>query len=194
MCHAYLGTSNFWSLLSRIDEDVAERTRAEGCAVCRGKLHRARYPRKPRGAARIVLGEGYERRLSFCCARDGCRRRSTPPSVRFLGRRVFVATVVVLATALSAGLTGRRVGALGERFGVSVRTLRRWQQWWREAFPATTLWKSLRARLTPTNTSSLTLPAALLEQCSGETEEKRLIESLRLLAPLGGSRSSMEAR
>jgi hypothetical protein len=144
--------------------------------------------------ARAVLGEDYERRLSFCCARDGCRRRNTPPSVRFLGRRVFVATVVVLATALTAGLTGRRIAVLGERLGVSVRTLRRWRQWWREAFPATALWKSLRARLTPTNTSSLTLPAALLERCSGETEEKRLIESLRLLAPLGGSRSSMEAR
>jgi hypothetical protein len=192
MCHAYLGTSNFWSLLSRIDEDLAERTRAEGCAVCRGKLHSARYPRKPRGAARAVLGEDYERRLSFCCARDGCRRRSTPPSVRFLGRRVFVATVVVLATALSAGLTGRRIARLGERFGVSVRTLRRWRQWWREAFAATSVWKSLRARLTPTNTSLLSWPAALLERCSGQTEEQRLIESLRLLAPLAASRCLRE--
>jgi hypothetical protein len=103
---------------------------------------------------------------------------------------VFVATVVVLATAMSAGLTGRRIAALGECFGVSVRTLRGWQQWWREAFLATSFWRSLRARLTPTNT--LSLPGALLEHCSGETEEKRLIESLRLLAPLAASRSLRE--
>jgi hypothetical protein len=36
------------------------------------------------------------------------------------------------------------------------------------------------------------LPAVLLEHCSGETEEHRLVESLRLLAPPGTSRSSME--
>jgi hypothetical protein len=140
---------------------------------------------------RAVLEEGHERRLSFCCAREGCRRRNTPPSVRFMGRRVFVAAVVVLATALSSGLTARRIATLRERFGVSARTLRRWQRWWRETFVAMSLWKSLRGRLMPAS-APLSLPAVLLEHCSGETEEQRLVESLRLLAPLGTSRSSME--
>src|SRR6516225_2755727 len=147
MCHVFLSSAKFWSLLLRLDEDLAAEVRAAGCAACGGVLHSARYPRKPRGIGRRVLGDEYARRLSFCCDREGCRQRCTPPSVRFLGRRVFLGAVVVLITALSAGLTGRRVAALQEAFGVSVRTLRRWRAWWGKEFVASTLWPRLRARL-----------------------------------------------
>ena len=34
----------------------------------------------------MTLGPAYDRRLSFCCA--DCRKRLTPVSVRFLGRKV----------------------------------------------------------------------------------------------------------
>jgi hypothetical protein len=48
--------------------------------------------------------------LSLCCSRDGCRRRMTPPSVRFLGRRVYLGAVLVLVSAMQQGsLPGRRV-------------------------------------------------------------------------------------
>ena len=100
MCHAFLSSSNFWSFLCRIDEDLAAQVRAAGCADCGGALHSARYPRKPRGVGRTMLGDAYEWRLSYCCDRDGCRRRATPASVRFLGRRVFLGAVVVLLTAI----------------------------------------------------------------------------------------------
>jgi len=183
MCHAVLGTSNFWLLLSRIDEDLAAQTRARGCLFCGGELHSADYPRKPRGVAGSLLSEGCTRRLSLCCARDGCRRRHAPPSVRFLGRRVFLGAVVVLVTALAQGLTGRRVAALREQFGVSERTLRRWQRWWREEFTATSLWKALRGRLMPPMPEAA-LPSGLLERCSGENESSRLVALLRLLSPL----------
>lgn len=183
MCHAVFGTSNFWSLLFRIDEELTAQTRAGGCLVCGGELHRADYPRKPRGVGSSLLGEGYERRLSLCCARDGCRRRHTPPSVRFLGQRVFLSAVVVLVTALAQGLTGRRVALLRERFGVSERTLRRWRRWWREQFAATSLWKALRGRFMPPIPEG-SLPRGLLERCRGEDESSRLVALLRLLAPL----------
>ena len=65
-----------------------------------GMLHSARYPRKPRGGL-DDLGPDYATRLSFCCAVDGCRRRTTPPSVRYLGRRVYLGAVVVLVTAMT---------------------------------------------------------------------------------------------
>ncbi|MHB1829616.1 MAG: hypothetical protein ACYCV6_18355, partial [Steroidobacteraceae bacterium] len=42
----------------------------------------------PRGCPPSVLEE-YSRRLSFTCGR--CEKRTTPASVRFLGRRVYVA-------------------------------------------------------------------------------------------------------
>jgi hypothetical protein len=191
MCHAFLSTAKFWSLLLRIDEDLAAEVRAAGCAACGGVLHSARYPRKPRGIERCVLGEEYGRRLSFCCDRDGCRRRATPPSVRFLGRRVFLGAVVVLVTALSAGLTGRRVAALQEQFGVSVRTLRRWRGWWQKDFVASTLWARLRARLaTPIKLAEL--PGALLERCAGVDRAGQLTHLLRLLAPLSTRSSALE--
>jgi hypothetical protein len=38
-------------------------------------------------------------RFSFCCDRDGCRNRATPPSVRFLGRKVYLGAVVMLISA-----------------------------------------------------------------------------------------------
>src|SRR5690606_16325982 len=138
---------------------------------------------KPRGVSRGVLDDSIATRLSFCCARDGCRRRHTPASVRFLDRRVFLGAVVVLVTALPSGLTGKRVAVLCQQFGVSVRTLRRWQVWWRERFVATALWKRLRGRLVvPVAPSSL--PGSLLACLHFENESDRLIHLLRLLAPL----------
>lgn len=193
MCHAFIGAASFWSLLLQIDEDLAAQVRAEGCASCGGPLHSARYRRKPRGVARGVLDDSIGTRLSFCCARDGCRRRHTPASVRFLDRRVFLGAVVVLVTALSSGLSGKRVAVLCQQFDVSVRTLRRWQVWWRERFVATALWKRLRGRLVvPVAPSSL--PGSLLACLHFEDESERLIHLLRLLAPLSSSSSAREDR
>jgi len=69
MCHTFLSAAKFWSLLLCIDEDLAVEVRSAGCPVCRGVLHGARYPRKPRGIDRRVVGDHYGRRLSFCCDR-----------------------------------------------------------------------------------------------------------------------------
>lgn len=191
MCHAFLRTASFWSLLLRVDEDLAAEVRAVGCAVCGGVLHSARYPRKPRGVSRSVLGKQYERRLSFCCERDGCRRRTTPASVRFLGRRVFLGAVVVLVTALAHGLTGRRVAALCGQFKVSVRTLRRWRQWWLREFVASSTWSAVRARLaTPVETARL--PGSLLECYVGVDDATRLTQVLRLIASRSARRSVMD--
>lgn len=192
MCHAVLGSSTFWSFLLLLDHDLAADARVAGCLFCGGALHSARYPRKPRGVERSVLGVAYETRLSFCCDRDGCRRRMTPPSVRFLGRRVFLGAVVVLATALAHGLNGRRTAVLCVQFSVSTRTLRRWRAWWVETFVASATWSAIRARLTTPITIAL-LPAALLERCAGADQARRLTQLLRLLAPLSGSRLVRES-
>src|SRR5690606_34846218 len=117
----------------------------------------------------------------------------TPLSVRFFSRCVFLGAVVVLVTALSSGLTGKRVAVLCEQFDVSVRTLRRWQVWWRERFVATALWKRLRGRLVVPVAPS-TLPGSLLACLHFEDESERLIHLLRLLAPLSSSSSAREDR
>src|SRR5690606_40488518 len=88
----------FLQCLEALDEAVAERVRVGRCRHCGGRLDRADYPRKPRGGSLAPGAEAWSKRLSLCCAQEGCRRRATPPSVRFLGRRVYAEVVVVLAS------------------------------------------------------------------------------------------------
>ena len=85
-----------------------ERAAAEPCRYCGGPLHRGDYPRKPRGGLSPSAAEAFGRRFSLCCGREGCRRRATPPSVRFLGRRVYVGAVVIVASAIVALATDDR--------------------------------------------------------------------------------------
>lgn len=181
MWQKLLQDSSFFLLLLRFDGELAEQYRVGGCA-CGAKLHRAAYVRKPRGGPRD-LPEGYAVRHSFCCSEEGCRRRLTPPSVRFLGRRVYLGAVVVLVSAMVHGVTEKRAAAMRELCGVSIRTLYRWREWWRERFVATALWKVLRARFVPpVNEGSL--PAALLERIEGGKDSERVLAALRLLLPL----------
>ena len=85
MWHELLGgESPFFSYLIESDEKLAADTRQRGCP-CGGRIDRADYPRKPRGVP-AEWDEAFSRRYSFCCAKEGCRRRSTPPSLRFFGR------------------------------------------------------------------------------------------------------------
>ncbi len=185
MVPATLGDANFWRLLLRFDEDLAGEVRSARCPHCGAALHSARYPRKPRGVARALLGEAYAQRLSFCCAREGCRLRTTPASVRFLGRRVYLAAFVVLISALSQGLTGARRAQLCKRFtpALSERTLRRWRRWWTEVFPATRWWQGARARFMPP-IDAAQLPGVLLERFTASAPERRLLDVLAFLVPL----------
>lgn len=182
MWHSVLAEASFYELLLRIDGELAEEVRRGGCRACGGRLHSARYPRKPRGAL-VGLGPDYERRASYCCDVGGCRRRATPPSVLYLGRRVYIGAVVVVATVLRHGVTPMRLARLRELFGVDRRTLMRWRRWWCESFVRTPVWKSLRGRLDRPVGERL-LPGCLLERLIGNPDDK-LIALLRLLTPLG---------
>ena len=184
MCHAIVGDASFYELLYRMDGEIAAQARAAGCPRCGGVLHSARYPRKPRGSG-CALGATYESRLSLCCSSEGCRRRVTPPSLRFLGRRVYLGAVVVVATALRHGLTPVRAGKLRELFGVSHRTLVRWRRWWLESFTASSFWKTARAGFSRPVTEER-LPAALVERFAGDPCQG-LVATLRFLSPLSTS-------
>jgi hypothetical protein len=186
MCHALLRDASFWRFLQLIDHDLAEQESAGGCPACGAPLHRADYPRKPRGVPRALFGPDGVRRLSFCCARDGCRRRMTPSSVRFLGRRVFAGAVVVLACALAQGLSERHRQRLCERIGVGLRTLERWRRWWRRDFAASAPWAAIRARLA-TPVEEQALPRGLLERWGEAFSATSVVGLLRLLAPLSRS-------
>jgi len=63
-------------------------------------------PQATRSAARPG-GEASVRRFSLCCGARAVRKRATPPSVRFLGRRVYLGAVVIVAS-MVALRSGRR--------------------------------------------------------------------------------------
>jgi hypothetical protein len=176
-------------LLPRIDADLAVKARAAGCPVCGGRLDVANYPRKPRGAD--GLGDNYDLRASFCCAVDGCRRRCTPPSVRFLGRKVYLGAVVVLASALARGPTKTSVTKLSALLGITRRTLTRWCRWWSTTFATSRFWTSLRGRFVP-EVDVATMPASVLTRTTAVDDELAVIAWLRLLGPVS-TRPGLEA-
>ena len=191
MSHALLGDCKFFATLLRIDIDLADRARGEGCA-CGGRLDRADYPRKPRGGP-ADLDRAYEKRFSLCCATEGCRARTTPPSVRFLGRRVYLGAIVVLVSAMRHGVTPPRASELRSLFGVSARTLERWRAWWAETFTATPFWQAARGRLRG-EVELGRLPASLVEQFGAANDANAVVRVLVFLVPITTSSCAMEAR
>lgn len=182
MYQGLLRESRLFDLLLRCDRDLAAETRRRGCG-CGGPLHSACYPRKPRGGP-PDLGPDHAIRFSYCCGREGCRRRLTPASLRFLGRRVFFGVVVVLAAAARQGSRPSKLGRLCAELAVSVRTLRRWIRWWRETFPASRFWREARGRLSRPAASDA-LPSALIEAFVGAADVmQRLLSALRFMGPV----------
>ena len=168
-----------YDYLLAIDRELAAQARGAGCPRCQGRLHGASYPRKPRGGPRRMRGGVHARRLSLCCA--CCRKRVTPPSVRFLGRRVYYAVVVVLACARA--LTSTRLDELRVLLGVDRRTVRRWRRWWRESLVRSPWWHVARARFIPP-LEERQLPNALLERFEAADPVRRMLDVLAFLAPL----------
>jgi hypothetical protein len=182
MCHPLLGNTRLFAQLLRIDEDLAMTARAKGCVQCGGVLHRANYPRKPRGGP-PGLSDADCLRLSFCCALEGCRSRNTPPSVRFLGRRVYLGHVILLALAFEGRITVRRIARLRDLLGVDERTLRRWRTWWRQALPDGPFWRTARGSFIPP-VEVARLPLSLLDRFTSADDPTRVMDSLRFLSPL----------
>jgi hypothetical protein len=186
MYHVLLRDASFWLFLLGVDKDLAGTARQQGCS-CGGRLHCANYPRKPRGGCGN-LPEGCDCRLSFCCERDGCRKRTTPPSVRFLGRKVYLGAVVVLVAAMQQGPSPRRVRELSELFGVDRRTIGRWRVFWREHFPLTSFWKVARGRFVRLAIADLprVLFEAFIHSFDSREDWQRLLEFLSPITTTGG--------
>ena len=184
MLQRFLGNKKFFGLLLRYDEDVAESARLAGCVYCQARLHRANYQRKPRGGP-AEIDEDTCRRFSFCCY--VCRKRTTPASFRFLGRRVYFGAIMILISAMLCGASPRRQRRLHEICGADERTLNRWRQWWAEMFPQTDVWRTVSARLALIGASVVSIPRQLvhhfLRQPGGSLEDA-LVGVLRLLLPL----------
>ena len=182
MYQALLNDTRFHEQLLGFDHDIAADAKSAGCPRCGGLLHWARFARKPRGAP-TGLGEEYTQRFSFCCAVDGCRKRRTPASLRFLGRRVYLATVVTLVSALQHGVTTDRQRRLSAVLGIDRRTLARWRAWWLETFAGRFRPIAMAAFMPPLDLALV--PDALLDRFAGDATTK-LTSLLRFLGPLTG--------
>ena len=169
----------FFALLVRADEAMTQRVAAEGCPRCRGPLHRSDYARKPLGALIAPSGEAVVRRFSLCCGREGCRKRATPPSVLFLGRRVYLGAVVIVASMIALAL--RAASEVRRRTGVPARTTRRWLGWWQGPFLDTETFVTLCARLIGVEVGRV--PESIVGQLGGTLPE-RVRSMLGWLSPL----------
>lgn len=176
---ALLRDPRFYAMKLRIDRALLDEMRSRACRKCGKALHTADFGRKPRGGP-ADLGEKADSRFSLCCA--NCRKRHTPASVRFLGRKVYWSAVVVVVSAMRHGATPARMRKLREHFGVSRRTVERWRVWWREAFTESAFWKAATAAFMPPVEHDL-LPASLLQRFAGDAEAQ-LLALLRFLAPI----------
>ena len=125
--------SSFWSQLVEIDRQ---------------------QQREPRG-----LPRGLQDLFPSASTRAAAqrRRRCVPPSVRFLGRRVYAAAIVVLPTMFTLRCGAARRGGAGQ-------TLDRWSAWWMQTLPATTWWRQMRGRFDPP-VDATRLPASVLQRC-----------------------------
>jgi hypothetical protein len=102
-------------------------------------------------------------------------------SVRFLGRRVYVAVAVVVASAQRAGASSP-AAQLARTLSVPVRTLERWRGWWWAQFPLTALWRGACGRFMPP-VASERLPGSALERFAG-TAAQSMRRFLMFLTPL----------
>jgi hypothetical protein len=197
MWHEVVLRREFFARLLAIDAEAAALTRGAGCRVCGGPLCVGHFERKPRGGLLAAAAEDamFTQRFSYCCSREGCRKRATPPSVRFLGRKVYVEGAIVLGCVLASVLEDR-AGAIRQATGIAARTVRRWQAWWRTVFAASALWVELRGRVPTLDATQL--PGAMLPLFAGQSEEDQLVMAMRFVSPLTSatamrSRSSRDA-
>ncbi|MHC4091278.1 MAG: hypothetical protein ACYSVY_13565 [Planctomycetota bacterium] len=181
---ALLQDARLYAFLLQVDRDLAETTRRSACRFCGGRLHSACYARKPRGVPDgIDPGPAFPIRFSFCCRVDGCRRRHLPPSVRFLGPKVYLSVMVVLLTAMRQGPTPRSLRELRDIFGADRRTLARWRHWWQAVFSASGFWQRFKARFMPPVTEH-ELPGSLVGRFSADTLLERIVRVLKFLSGL----------
>lgn len=180
MSHIAEYDAKFLMALGAIDAEHAEQVHRAGCPQCGGALDRADYPRKPRGELGEAAGS-YERRCSFCCRVVGCRKRATPASLRFFGRKVYIAAVVIVASAAGRSMRLGGRGRAAQVHGVPVRTVRRWLDWWQTVFALGSFWSEAKGFFArPVDVGEL--PASLLERFGiGKVALEKL---LRFTAPI----------
>jgi len=136
-----------FEILYYIDKDLAAKTKQIPCPYCGSVLHTANYDRKPRGVNANIPDE-FLKQQSLCCSNEECRRRVQPQSVRFMGRRVYWMCVILVVMALRQNRPdGYAAKKLIKMYGIDIKTLYRWIEYFQQIFPSSPQWKSLRGKI-----------------------------------------------
>lgn len=161
MYHFQLTSAKFYNSLLAFDRIIAEQVRQSGCLFCHGNLHQSHYPRKPRGVP-SGTHDAYAIRFSYCCGNEGCRKRFTPPSMRFLSRKVYSSVVIFLVFLLKSKADESKVEELNWLLGtdLSVETVRRWRHFWLKEVSQSRIWKIAAF----SHSMAQTLPVSLLNK------------------------------
>lgn len=176
--------ASFVDVLVELDRALAGAVKALGCQVCGAVLDVANYSRKPRGP--WALREEDCVFFGLCCRREGCRKRVRPPSVRFMGRHVYLGVAVLLGAALRQGFSPLTSAEASAALGADRRTLSRWRSWWTERVGGSRTFEIARAELMP-SPDGAGLPTSLLDSFFG-TARERMLHTLSFLAKHFGAR------
>lgn len=156
-----LQSTNIFYLLHRIDIDLARQQQKAGCPFCGGPLHYSNYQRKPRGGP--CLSADLSIRRSLCCSKERCRRRTLPKSTLFMDRRVYFRVVILIVTTLSQSKPQEySKNMLSKVLDADRKTITRWLNYFRELFPKSQTWKTIRGFISPLVTA-FSLPGSLVE-------------------------------
>jgi len=156
-----LQTTNLFELLHRIDIDLADQQQKAGCPFCGNSLHYSNYQRQPRGGP--DLPEKLSTRFSFCCSKEDCRRRTLPKSTLFMDRRVYFRVVILIVTTLNQNKPQEySKNILSKMLGANRKTINRWLTYFREIFPKSQIWKTVRGFISPA-VINLELPGSLVK-------------------------------
>lgn len=172
----------FFLFLLEIDRYIAQSAHDQPCSHCAGRLNWGNFYRSGYGLP-AGSDESLRIRFSLCCREDNCRKRLTPPSLRYLRGVSYVTIVVVLLSAIQHGLSTSRAKTLKKELKVSRSTIARWLIWWRQDFATSSFWRAGRGRFGPTLDETC-LPTAILKSFhnSHTNDEAAAVGVLRFLA------------
>ena len=180
MYHSLLTDATFYNSLLDLDRLIAEQIREGQCPLCSGKLNQSHFLRKPRGVPNGTHPD-YPVRFSYCCAEEGCRKRFTTPSMRFLSRKVYSSVILFMIFLFNSKSDEKRVEKLNTLLNttLSVETVRRWRHYWIKIIPQSNTWK----RAAFSHELCETLPSSLLALFQYSLKEQ-LYKGLKWLLPL----------
>lgn len=177
----YFNTRQFGELyliLEKIDMALAKIAHEKPCQHCGGPLDVANYERKIRGHGQ----DGPAIKFGLCCRQEGCRKRATVESIRFLGGFIYCSLTALLACYF-LNRSKKRFKSILRRFNLNPRTLKRWNIFWDKIFEKTTFWKEHKVKI------NLNSHGSVLQRIFGSFKNKKLqkdwfLDFLRFFIPL----------